>query len=72
MAMLAALEHQPRGLADLQREFGGDLGVGAAANAVGAEILAPHRKFLLGDLDSPQPLEYRILSGDIFKNRCIS
>ena len=42
MAMFAALKHQPGGLADFQREFRRDLAVGAAADAVGAEILAPH------------------------------
>ena len=42
VTVFAALEHQPRRLADLQSEFSGDLGVRAAANAVGAEILARH------------------------------
>ena len=47
VAMLAALKHQPSGLAHLQRQFSRDLAVRAPANAIGAEILAPHRKILL-------------------------
>ena len=47
VAMLAALERQAGRLADLQRDLGGDLGVGPAANAVGAEIFARHRRALL-------------------------
>ena len=42
VAMVAALKREPGGLADLHRDFRGDLGVGPAANAVGAEIFAPH------------------------------
>ena len=42
MAVLAAAEGQAGGLADLERQFRRDDAVGAAANAVGAEILANH------------------------------
>ena len=42
MAVLAVLEHQPGGLADLERQFGGNDPVGPAANAVGAEITTNH------------------------------
>ena len=43
MAMLAALEHQPGRLPDLQRQFRRQLvAVGQPANAVGAEIFARH------------------------------
>ena len=44
VAILAALEQQAGRLADLHRQIGGDLGVGAAANAVGAEIPARHHE----------------------------
>jgi hypothetical protein len=46
MAVLAALEGEARGLADFQREFRGDHAIGAAADAVGPEILACHRSAL--------------------------
>ena len=42
MAVLAAAEDEARRLADLQRELRRDHAIGAAANAVGAEILASH------------------------------
>ena len=42
MAMLAALKHQAGRLADLERQLRRDQTVGAAANAVGAEIFATH------------------------------
>ncbi len=42
MAVLAVLEHQAGGLADLERQFGRDHAVGPAANAVGAEITTNH------------------------------
>ena len=42
MAMLAVLEHHARGLPDLEGKLRRDRAVGAAANAVGAEILANH------------------------------
>ena len=41
-AMVAALKHQARGLADLERELRRDKSVGAAPNAVGPEIFAAH------------------------------
>ena len=41
--MLAALENQAGCLAHLERELGRDHAIGAAANAVGAEILASHK-----------------------------
>ncbi len=44
VAVLAAPEHEPGRLPDLQRQFRRDHAVGAAANAVGAEILANHRE----------------------------
>ncbi len=44
MAVVAAAEGQARRLSDLQGDVGGDLAVGLAANAVGAEILARHRR----------------------------
>jgi hypothetical protein len=47
VAMFAALKDQPRGLAHLQRQFSRDFAVRAPANAIGAEMLAPHRKILL-------------------------
>jgi hypothetical protein len=40
MAMFAAAKHQAGRLSDLERQFRRDHAVGAAANAVGAEILA--------------------------------
>ena len=42
MAVLAALEDEAGRLPDLERELGRDHAIGAAANAVGAEILAHH------------------------------
>ena len=42
MAVVAAAKHQAGRLPDLQRQFRRDHAVGAAANAVGAEILANH------------------------------
>ena len=42
MAVVAVLEHQPGGLPDLERQFGGNDPVGPAANAVGAEITTNH------------------------------
>ena len=42
VAVLAALEDQAGGLPDLEREFGRDHAVGAAANAIGTEIFASH------------------------------
>ena len=42
MAMLAAAKSNAGGLANLQRHVGGDLAVGAAPDAVGAEISARH------------------------------
>ena len=42
VAVVAVLEHQARGLPDLERKLRRDRAVGAAANAVGAEILANH------------------------------
>ena len=42
MAVLAALEDEAGGLADLERELRRDHAVGAAANAVGTEIFASH------------------------------
>ena len=42
VAMVAAPEHQAGRLPDAQREFRRDHAVGAAANAVGAEIFARH------------------------------
>ena len=54
MAVLAVLEHHARGLPDLERELRRDRAVGAAANAVGAEILANHAEF--PDLKSMRPI----------------
>ena len=48
VAVLAALEGEARGLADLQSQFRSDHAIGAAPNAVGPEILASH---------APRPLE---------------
>ena len=42
VAMVAAAKDQPRRLPDLERQLRRDHAVGAAANAVGAEILANH------------------------------
>jgi hypothetical protein len=42
VAMLAAAEHQSGGLSDLECQFRRDHAVGAAANAVGAEIFTDH------------------------------
>ena len=42
MAVFAILEHQPGGLADAQRQFGGNDLVGPTADAVGAEIATNH------------------------------
>ena len=42
VAMLAALEHKARGLADLERELRRDQAVGAAPNPVRPEIFAAH------------------------------
>ena len=42
MAMLAAAEHKAGRLSDLERQLRRDHAVGAAANAVGTEILANH------------------------------
>ena len=44
MAVLAAAEDEAGRLADLERQFRRDHAVGAAANAVGAEILANHNR----------------------------
>ena len=44
MAMIAATKGEAGRLADLHRHLARDLGVGPAANAVGAEILAPHQR----------------------------
>ena len=43
MAVVAAMEHQPGCLADLEGDLRRDRAVRPAANAVGAEILADHR-----------------------------
>ena len=42
VAVIAVLEHQPGGLADLERQFRRNDLVGPAANAVGAEITTNH------------------------------
>jgi hypothetical protein len=40
--MIAALEHQARGLSDLERELRRDQAVGAPANPVRSKIIAAH------------------------------
>jgi hypothetical protein len=42
MTIVAALEEEARGLPHLQGQFRRDDAVGAAANSVGAEVLACH------------------------------
>ncbi len=42
MPVIAVLEHHPRGLTNLEGKLRRDRAVGAAANAVGAEIFASH------------------------------
>ena len=61
MAMLAALKHQARGLADLERQFRRDQAVGAAPDAVRTEIIAAHvtpsddPEFLASGSDATRP-----------------
>ncbi len=73
MAVLAVLEHQPGGLTDLERQFGGNDFVGPAANTVGAEITTNHAMPLDAYFTalSPEPLVYWRAAAPVPRGRII-